>query len=344
MKPPFTRAIDNKYSINDFIDVGQHENIRFVLAPKGFCDIGAQAQILDRLGVTIGDETTGYEQFFVLNSGVRGPFFRKMNPKSKTTWIDFIAMSGRSVIMNPRYQIVSSTTRLPYEPESVSVSPTINWDPKLSHQSYFISFPAKMLNPILPLYQKANNKKYVKEKMDCILGVENESGFYILNAPQVPSIPSKFYAMYSLHRDFFVRNWLSDGNVEKKMKHYQKESLPCPYGARNPMFCYVDPCAVIFHKLGGNQIRHKGVAVELMTASMKLSGDKVWNIDSHPYFFLREGIDPFEGSYYWHYFKRAVKPYPLWPGSSFEEGFRGPWIGEKHLMVKAVKWIVAKNR
>jgi hypothetical protein len=253
----------------------------------------------------------------LLNSGTRGPFFnsiklssttnnnkknssRSMKHKRITTWIDHLALAGRTKMVSPRYF---------YDPRKtdsknlrfISVSPTISWELKeLHHQTFLIAFPTEMLGKFARLLSKAVSKKRNSDiqvdaktrkvseqaKDRCIFEVEIRTGAQILshnnikveqpnaNAKSVVTTTTLSYSMYSLAQGGFYVNSLEESeSVRLKFTPDPKDYTPNTYPF-SPMIYWIDPCEAIFTKVGGNLFRSKLYNFEVMRATMRLSGSK----------------------------------------------------------------------
>ena len=142
-------------------------------------------------------------------------------------------------MLNPRYEYVYRTDHepqtqprdtpspLPFteQREAVSVSSTLGWEPKLYHQCYFLSFPSKMLNPIVPLFNLAANRKFTPNKLQCVLQIELSTAAKILNGRGKASTYSKQFAMYSLHNDYSVSDFGADFGRKREVYYKQRDKF-----------------------------------------------------------------------------------------------------------------------
>lgn len=314
--------------LSKLYEVAHIDNYRFIFTPMLPCDLAAHALILkDYLNISVGD-SQGYQQFIFFNSGTRGPFFnadRHPNypDQPPTTWVDHIAMGGRDVLLNPRYEYVykpgfeptnnlrDATSPLPYEMENVLVSAAISFEVKMHAQSFFIGFPAKLLNPILPLYSKAIGGTFES----CVSTVEVNTASSVLGefsnedtqfgySNEYPNLTVRANAVYSFWKNFYVRN-LSMDHVDQ-----MKEASWC--GAElswcgaswcgaappsNPGRCYNDPCESVFLKFGGAFWRRFLLPFPVIRAALKLSQQEPMPSD-HPYWksFTWPQMGPWKGT------------------------------------------------
>jgi len=317
--------------LSKLYEVAHIDNFRFILAPKLPCDLAAHALILkDYLNISVGD-SQGYQQFILFNSGTRGPFFDAgRHPdypdQPPTTWVDHIAMGGRDVLLNPRYEYVykpgfepttsprDATSPLPYGTENVLVSAAISFDFRMHTQSFFIGFPAKLLNPILPLFSKL-----IGGDFNCVLDVEVNTGLSVLgefSENEYPNLTVRANAAYSFWKNFYVRNLNVEHVNQMKKAAWCGAEVPNNgyFDHPNTAYCYNDPCESVFLKFGGNAWRgFKLQFPDVVNAALKLSQQEPILV-FHPY---------------WKKF--------TWPNQDFTWPKMGPWKGTGNVIVTAAE-------
>ena len=218
--------------------------------------------------------SSSYSQIIMLNSGNRGPFFvndddfntnnniQKQKQQPITTWIDYVAMGGRSKIPNPRLGFFHHKisrwkkhheirTSAEFEEEAhecpihVASGTTISWQQQVHIQSFFLAAPAELVRTrIFPLFvNSCNSKKGGKQY--CIAQGEVQLARAVLQfSPET--------AVYSLGRQFHLQEMVGTNTRRKKNNFW----VP-PDGS----YYWYDPAKSIFVKNGGH-LSHDGLVLQ----------------------------------------------------------------------------------